>query len=51
MGTKLGLRPYALTMAVFGGTAEYLALLAKARGHAEWFNWYVTGCGCSYTGA
>ena len=36
--------PYALTTALFGGTAEYLALLAKEHGVAEWFYWYVTGC-------
>ena len=36
--------PYALTTALFGGTAEYLALLAKDHGVAEWFYWYVTGC-------
>ena len=36
--------PFALTAALFGGTAEYLALLAKAQGVAEWFYWYVTAC-------
>ena len=36
--------PYALTVAIFGGTAEYVALLAKDHGRAEWFYWYVTGC-------
>ena len=36
--------PYALTAAIFGGTAEYLALLAKDQGVAEYFYWYVTGC-------
>jgi len=36
--------PFALTVAIFGGTAEYVALLAKARGVEEWFYWYVTGC-------
>jgi MHS family alpha-ketoglutarate permease-like MFS transporter len=36
--------PYALTAAIFGGTAEYLALLAKEQGVAEYFYWYVTGC-------
>lgn len=36
--------PFALTVAIFGGTAEYLALLAKSRGVEEWFYWYVTGC-------
>ena len=36
--------PFALTAAVFGGTAEYLALFAKAQGVAEYFYWYVSGC-------
>jgi MHS family alpha-ketoglutarate permease-like MFS transporter len=36
--------PYALTVAVFGGSAEYLALLAKEQGVESWFYWYVTGC-------
>ncbi len=36
--------PFALTVAVFGGTAEYVALLAKDHGVEEWFYWYVTGC-------
>ena len=36
--------PYAVTVSVFGGTAEYLALWAKARGHERWFFWYVTAC-------
>lgn len=36
--------PYALTVAVFGGTAEYVALLAKSRGVETWFYWYVTAC-------
>ena len=36
--------PFALMVAVFGGTAEYLALLAKSRGVEEWFYWYVTLC-------
>jgi MHS family alpha-ketoglutarate permease-like MFS transporter len=36
--------PFALTVAVFGGTAEYVALFAKAQGVEEWFYWYVTGC-------
>ncbi|RZK22047.1 MAG: hypothetical protein EOO63_18525, partial [Hymenobacter sp.] len=36
--------PFAGTVALFGGTAEYLALLAKEQGHAEWFYWYVTAC-------
>jgi MHS family alpha-ketoglutarate permease-like MFS transporter len=36
--------PYALTVAIFGGTAEYVALFAKERGVEEWYYWYVTGC-------
>ena len=36
--------PYALTVAVFGGSAEYLALLAKDQGVETWFYWYVTAC-------
>ncbi|RYY64407.1 MAG: MFS transporter [Chitinophagaceae bacterium] len=36
--------PYALTAAVFGGTAEYLALWAKKAGHESWFYAYVTAC-------
>ncbi|MFJ2443358.1 MULTISPECIES: MFS transporter [unclassified Streptomyces] len=36
--------PYALTVAVFGGTAEYVALWFKDAGHESWYFWYVTGC-------
>ncbi|SIO45875.1 MFS transporter [Chitinophaga niabensis] len=36
--------PYALTVAIFGGTAEYLALYFKNIGHEPWYYWYVTGC-------
>jgi MHS family alpha-ketoglutarate permease-like MFS transporter len=36
--------PYALTVAVFGGTAEYIALWFKEAGHESYFYWYVTGC-------
>ena len=36
--------PYALTVALFGGTAEYVALWFKQAGHATWFYWYVTAC-------
>ncbi|MFC6223233.1 MFS transporter [Hymenobacter artigasi] len=36
--------PFALTVAIFGGTAEYVALFAKQHGVEEWFYWYVTGC-------
>ena len=36
--------PYAMTVALFGGTAEYVALWLKSQGHGDWFYWYVTGC-------
>lgn len=36
--------PYAVTVAVFGGTAEYIALWARNRGHESLFYWYVAGC-------
>ncbi|MBX3255277.1 MAG: MFS transporter [Chitinophagaceae bacterium] len=36
--------PYALTTAIFGGTAEVIALYFKQQGHETWFYWYVTGC-------
>jgi len=36
--------PYALTVAIFGGTAEYVALWFKRAGHESGFYWYVTGC-------
>ncbi|WP_316830625.1 MFS transporter [Pedobacter aquatilis] len=36
--------PYALTVAIFGGTAEYFALWFKNIGHETYFYWYVTGC-------
>jgi len=36
--------PYALTVAIFGGTAEYLALWFKNIGHESYFFWYVTFC-------
>lgn len=36
--------PYALTVAIFGGTAEYIALWFKNTGHESWFYWYITGC-------
>ena len=36
--------PYALTVALFGGTAEYLALWVKTLGHPEWFAVYVSSC-------
>ncbi|WAL63343.1 MFS transporter [Amycolatopsis cynarae] len=36
--------PYSVAVAVFGGTAEYLALWAKQAGHESWFFYYVTVC-------
>ncbi len=36
--------PYALTVAIFGGTAEYLALWFKNSGMESGYYWYVTGC-------
>lgn len=36
--------PYALTVALFGGTAEYVALWFKSIGYESGFYWYVTGC-------
>ena len=34
---------YAIANAVFGGSAEYVALAFKAAGNESWFYWYVTG--------
>jgi MHS family alpha-ketoglutarate permease-like MFS transporter len=36
--------PYALTVAVFGGTAEYIALWFKNAGREPMFYWYITLC-------
>ena len=36
--------PYAITVALFGGTAEYVALYLKEIGYEHAFYWYVTGC-------
>ncbi len=36
--------PYALTVALFGGTAEYIALYFKNVGHESLYYWYITGC-------
>ncbi|PAW94849.1 alpha-ketoglutarate transporter [Mucilaginibacter sp. MD40] len=36
--------PYAIAVSVFGGSAEYIALLFKEQHHEEWFYWYVTLC-------
>ncbi|MFI6865646.1 MFS transporter [Nocardia sp. NPDC050406] len=36
--------PYALTVAIFGGTAEMIALALKKAGHESVYFWYVTAC-------
>lgn len=36
--------PHALTVAAFGGTAEYIALWCKRAGHESYFYWYTAGC-------
>ncbi|MET0242926.1 MAG: MFS transporter [Flavitalea sp.] len=36
--------PYSLTVAIFGGTAEYIALWLKQAGHENWYYYYVAGC-------
>ena len=36
--------PYAITVALFGGTTEYVGLWLKQHGHEPWFYWYVTAC-------
>lgn len=36
---------YAVANALFGGSAEYVALALKAAGHEVWFYWYVSGMG------
>lgn len=36
--------PYALAVALFGGTAEYIALLFKNIHQANYFYWYLTLC-------
>jgi MHS family alpha-ketoglutarate permease-like MFS transporter len=36
--------PYAIAVSMFGGTAEYIALLFKNYHHPQWFYWYVTIC-------
>jgi MHS family alpha-ketoglutarate permease-like MFS transporter len=35
--------PYAVTVSVFGGTAESIALWFKSIGHETWFYYYLTG--------
>jgi MHS family alpha-ketoglutarate permease-like MFS transporter len=34
--------PYAVTVSIFGGTAESLALWFKSIGHESWFSYYLT---------
>lgn len=36
--------PYAFTVALFGGSAEYVALWLKNKGHESYFYWYITIC-------
>ncbi|MCW3088057.1 MAG: alpha-ketoglutarate transporter [Sediminibacterium sp.] len=36
--------PYSVTVAIFGGTAEYLALWFKNAGHESYYYWYTTAC-------
>src|SRR6478609_7446338 len=36
--------PYAITVAIFGGSAEYIALWFKQIGHENYFYYYVSGC-------
>jgi len=36
--------PYALTVAIFGGTAEYIALWLKDMQHENYYYWYITAC-------
>ena len=40
--TGVGL-PYAVTVSIFGGTAESIALWFKTMGHERWFYYYLTG--------
>ena len=39
--TGVGL-PYAITVSIFGGTAESIALWFKSIGHERWFYYYLT---------
>ncbi len=36
--------PYAITVAVFGGSAEYVALWFKQQGVEVYYYWYITAC-------
>ena len=40
--TGVGL-PYALTVSIFGGTVDSVALWFKSQGHEIWFYYYLTG--------
>jgi MHS family alpha-ketoglutarate permease-like MFS transporter len=35
--------PYAITVSIFGGTADSVALWFKSLGHESWFYYYLTG--------
>ena len=49
--TGVGL-PYAISVSLFGGTAEYAALAFKGAHHEAWFFWYVAAmCGVSLVAA
>jgi MFS family permease len=39
LGVGLG---HNIATAVFGGTAEFVALFARKQGHEDWFYWYVS---------
>jgi MHS family alpha-ketoglutarate permease-like MFS transporter len=41
--TGVGL-PYAITVSIFGGTVDSVALWFKSIGHETWFYYYLTGC-------
>jgi MHS family alpha-ketoglutarate permease-like MFS transporter len=41
--TGVGL-PYAITVSIFGGTVDSVALWFKTIGHETWFYYYLTGC-------
>lgn len=36
--------PFAIAVALFGGTAEYIGLWFKSMGHETYFYWYITIC-------
>ncbi len=44
--------PYGIAVAVFGGSAEFVALACKSAGHESWFFWYVAlMCGVALAAA